>query len=66
MNICKNISTTAGAVLAASGSLAMLNSPTMQLVANADETHDQNTSTAPSDGDNTVNDPAKVSTASDA
>lgn len=66
MNICKKVSTTAGAVLAASGSLAMLNSPTMQLVANADETHDQNTSTAPSVGDNTVNDPAKVSTASDA
>lgn len=66
MSICKNISATAGAVLAAGGSLTMLNSPTMHLTAHAAETHDQNTSTAPSAGDNTVNDPAKVSTSSDA
>lgn len=66
MSICKNISATAGAVLAAGGSLTMLNSSTMHLTAHAAETHDQNTSTAPSVGDNTVNDPAKVSTSADA
>lgn len=66
MGIYKNISATAGAVLAAGGSVSMLNSSTMSLTAYAAETHDQNTSTAPSVGDNTVNDPAKVSTSADA
>lgn len=55
MSISRKISTVTGAALASlagAGSLAVLQTPSMSLVAHADETHPQDTNTNPSVGDN--------------
>ena len=67
MSISKKMTSFTGAALAATaGAMVIANTPSLRLVAHADETHDQNVSTDPSVGDNGVNDPTKVSTIDDA
>lgn len=67
MSISRNMTSLTGAALAATaGAMVITNTPSLRLVAHADETHDQNVSVDPSVGDNSVNDPTKVSTIDDA